>query len=60
MIDLEKRAWPMNAINFIKQHGVDKAREVVEGAPEKATVVSAETWRNVGLCESKYQDRIWR
>ena len=24
----------MNAINFIKQHGVDKAREVVEGAPE--------------------------
>ena len=23
----------MNAINFIKQHGVDKAREVVEGAP---------------------------
>lgn len=26
----------MNAINFIKQHGVDKAREVVEGAPEWA------------------------
>lgn len=25
----------MNAINFIKQHGVDKAREVVEGAPDK-------------------------
>ncbi|QHJ79209.1 MAG: hypothetical protein [Caudoviricetes sp.] len=23
----------MNAINFIQQHGVDKAREVVEGAP---------------------------
>ena len=23
----------MNAINFIKQHGVEKAREVVEGAP---------------------------
>lgn len=23
----------MNAINFIKQHGVDKARKVVEGAP---------------------------
>ena len=34
----------MNAIDFIKQHGVDKAREVVEGAPEKATVVSAETF----------------
>ncbi|MEN4983732.1 hypothetical protein [Acinetobacter modestus] len=27
----------MNAINFIKQHGVDKAREVVEGAPERWT-----------------------
>lgn len=24
---------PMNAIKFIQQHGVDKAREVVEGAP---------------------------
>lgn len=24
----------MNAIKFIKDHGVDKAREVVEGAPE--------------------------
>lgn len=34
----------MNAIDFIKQHGIDKAREVVEGAPEKATVVSAETF----------------
>ena len=27
----------MNAIKFIQQHGVDKAREVVEGAPETAT-----------------------
>ena len=27
----------MNAINFIKQHGVDKAREVVEGAPAICT-----------------------
>lgn len=27
----------MNAIQFIQQHGVDKAREVVEGAPETAT-----------------------
>ena len=25
----------MNAIQFIKEHGVDKAREVVEGAPDK-------------------------
>lgn len=27
----------MNAIQFIKDHGVEKAREVVEGAPERAT-----------------------
>ena len=27
----------MNAINFIKQHGIDKAREVVEGAPAICT-----------------------
>lgn len=27
----------MNAIKFIQQHGVDKAREVVEGAPDGAT-----------------------
>ena len=26
----------MNAINFIQQHGVEKAREVVEGAPDWA------------------------
>ena len=24
----------MNEINFIKEHGIEKAREVVEGAPE--------------------------
>lgn len=29
----------MNAIQFIKDHGVDKAREVVEGAPDGATTV---------------------
>ena len=27
----------MNAINFIQQHGVENAREVVEGAPEWST-----------------------
>jgi len=27
----------MNAIQFIKEHGVEKAREVVEGAPDGAT-----------------------
>ena len=30
----------MNAINFIKQHGVDKSREVVEGAPDLAEYYS--------------------
>ena len=28
-----------NAIQFIKDHGVDKAREVVSGAPDRATTV---------------------
>ena len=30
----------MNAIKFIKEHGVDKAREVVEVAPDGATHLS--------------------
>ena len=30
----------MNAINFIKQHGVDKAREVIDGAPEWAMSIN--------------------
>ena len=29
----------MNAIQFIKEHGVEKAREVVSGAPDRATTV---------------------
>lgn len=29
----------MNATDFIKQHGVDKAGEIVEGAPDRATTV---------------------
>lgn len=29
----------MNAIKFIQDNGVDKAREVVEGAPESASLV---------------------
>lgn len=27
----------MNSIKFIQQHGIDKAREIVDGAPETAT-----------------------
>ena len=30
----------MNAIDFIKQHGIEKAREVVEGAPDLAEYYS--------------------
>ena len=30
----------MNAYQFIKEHGVEKAREVVEGAPDGATHLS--------------------
>ena len=33
----------MNAIQFIKEHGVDKAREVVSGAPDGATHLSNDT-----------------
>lgn len=29
----------MNAIKFIQQHGIDKAREIVDGAPDRATTV---------------------
>lgn len=34
----------MNAINFIKQHGVDKAREVVDGAPKDAELFHTNTY----------------
>ena len=30
----------MNAINFIKQHGVEKARKVIDGAPEWAMSIN--------------------
>lgn len=30
----------MNAIKFIKEHGVEKARKVIDGAPEGATHLS--------------------
>ena len=33
----------MNAIQFIKEQGVEKAREVVEGAPDGATHLSNDT-----------------
>ena len=30
----------MNAIQFIKEHGVDKARKVIDGAPEWAMSIN--------------------
>ena len=29
----------MNATDFIKEHGVEKARKVIDGAPDRATTV---------------------
>ena len=38
----------MNAIQFIKEHGVDKAREVVEGAPDWATGINLNSLKYFG------------
>lgn len=34
----------MNAINFIQQYGAEKAREVVDGAPDGATSIIGEKY----------------
>lgn len=54
----------MNAIQFIQQHGVEKAREVVEGAPEGSTHFVGSTylkligavWWNAWLPEWSHKD----
>lgn len=54
----------MNANQFIKDHGVDKAREVVEGAPEGSTHFVGSTylkligavWWNAWLPEWSHKD----
>lgn len=54
----------MNAIQFIKEHGVEKAREVVEGAPEGSTHFVGSTylkligavWWNAWLPEWSHKD----
>ena len=54
----------MNATDFIKQNGVDKAREVVEGAPEGSTHFVGSTylkligavWWNAWLPEWSHKD----
>lgn len=38
----------MNAIKFIKEHGVEKAREVVEGAPDWATGINLNSLKYFG------------
>ena len=38
----------MNAIKFIKEHGVEKARKVVEGAPEWATGINLNSLKYFG------------
>ena len=39
----------MNAYQFIKEHGVEKAREVVSGAPDGATHLSDDTCHYVNV-----------
>ena len=41
----------MNAIQFIKDHGVEKAREVVEGAPDGA-------WKYISGWHHRYGDEV--
>lgn len=38
----------MNAIQFIKEHGVEKARKVVEGAPEWVTGINLNSLKYFG------------
>ena len=38
----------MNAIQFIKEHGVEKAREVVEGVPDWATGINLNSLKYFG------------
>ena len=54
----------MNAMQFIKEHGVEKTREVVEGAPEGSTHFVGSTylkligavWWNAWLPEWSHKD----
>ncbi|WP_410548957.1 hypothetical protein [Acinetobacter seifertii] len=40
--EMRQGAKPMKATQFIKDHGLEKAREVVDGAPEWATVLDTD------------------
>ena len=46
----------MNAIQFIKEHGVDKARKVVEGAPKWAMSINLNNGMYYQRCEHKKGD----
>jgi len=46
----------MNAIKFIKEHGVDKARKVVEGAPKWAMSINLNNGMYYQRCEHKKGD----
>ena len=48
----------MNAIQFIKEQGVDKAREVVSGAPDGATHLSNDTRHYVNADFKPLPDHI--
>lgn len=51
----------MNAINFIKQYGVEKAKEVVEGAPKGAEVYAyrSKTYFSSPSCIYDKKLSIW-
>ena len=46
----------MNATDFIKQHGVEKARKVVEGAPEWAMSINFNNGMHYSRMEHKKGD----
>ena len=48
----------MNAIQFIKENGVEKAREVVEGAPDGATHLSDDACHYVNADFKPLPNRI--
>ena len=48
----------MNSINFIKENGVEKAREVAEGAPEGATHLSDDACHYVNADFKPLPNRI--
>ncbi len=46
----------MNATDFIKQHGVDKARKIIENAPKWAMSINLNNGMYYQRCEHKAGD----